>query len=81
MRASAAAGLPRRISTHPLRHRYMSRLIMAGVPLPMIQELVGHSTLTSLLRVYSHVLANEPTAPLVPLLEDILDFFNEGRNL
>jgi integrase len=79
-RASEAAGLESTVGNHDLRHRYMSRLIMADVPFPMIQKLVGHSNLTSLLRVYAHVLPNEPPDPLRPLREDIVRFFDEGRN-
>jgi site-specific recombinase XerC len=79
-RASHAAGLRSTVGNHDLRHRYISRLIMANVPFPMIQLIVGHSNLTSLLRVYAHVLPNEPPEPLEPLREDLVRFFNEGRN-
>ncbi|MGE3413589.1 MAG: tyrosine-type recombinase/integrase [Dehalococcoidia bacterium] len=81
MRASSAAGLPSTIGPHDLRHRYISRLIAANIPPPMIQKVVGHSNLTSLERVYAHVLPNEPTAPLELLRDDVVRFFDEGRNL
>jgi len=45
---------------HDLRHRYISLLVMAGVPLPVVREVVGHSRASVTRDVYSHVLLDEP---------------------
>jgi integrase len=47
-RAVGRAGLSReqgRITWHDLRHTYGSHLAMRGVPLKVIQELMGHATI------------------------------------
>ncbi len=52
-RACKAAGL-RHISWHVLRHTFASHLIMRGAPIRVVQELLGHSTITMTMR-YSHL--------------------------
>lgn len=47
------AGL-RRISWHVLRHTFASHLAMKGVPLNVVQTLLGHSTIVMTMR-YAHV--------------------------
>jgi len=51
-------------SPHDLRHRYISRLVLAGVPLPKVREVAGHSRASVTLDVYSHVLLDEAEADL-----------------
>ncbi|MFB1484200.1 tyrosine-type recombinase/integrase [Corallococcus sp. RDP092CA] len=56
-RALRAAGITRevgRIGWHDLRHTYGSHLAMKGVPLRVIQELMGHATL-SMTERYAHL--------------------------
>ncbi len=48
------AGLPR-IRIHDLRHSFASQLAIAGVPIKVIQELLGHQSMTMTLR-YAHLL-------------------------
>lgn len=48
------AGLPTTIRFHDLRHTYITWAVQRGVPLPVLQELVGHSTLQMILR-YTHL--------------------------
>jgi len=47
------AGL-RHIGWHTLRHTFASHLAMRGVPLPVIKELMGHSSIMTTMR-YAHV--------------------------
>jgi integrase len=44
----------RKITWHSLRHTFATQLIMHGVPLTVVKELLGHSTITTTMR-YSHV--------------------------
>ncbi len=52
-RACKQAGL-RRIGWHKLRHTFASHLAMRGVPLKVIQELLGHATIEMTMR-YAHL--------------------------
>ncbi|NPV44790.1 MAG: site-specific integrase, partial [Firmicutes bacterium] len=49
------AGLPTDIRLHDLRHTYATLLLKRGVPAKIVQELLGHSTITITLDLYSHV--------------------------
>jgi len=53
VRACRKAGL-REIGWHVLRHTFASHLAMKGAPLKVVQELMGHSSMTMTLR-YSHL--------------------------
>lgn len=44
-----------RIRFHDLRHTYASIMLEAGVPAKVTQELLGHSTITTTLDIYTHV--------------------------
>lgn len=44
-RAAARAGIERRVHPHMFRHAYAVELMLEGVPVPMIQRLLGHSSL------------------------------------
>jgi integrase len=54
-RALAAAGLPR-VRTHDLRHTAATYLLSQGVHPRVVQDLLGHSTITLTMDTYSHVL-------------------------
>ncbi|MEM1141439.1 MAG: tyrosine-type recombinase/integrase [Pseudomonadota bacterium] len=52
-RASKAAGLPR-VTLHVLRHSFASQLAMKGVPIAVIQQLLGHTDIKVTMR-YAHL--------------------------
>jgi integrase len=76
-RACKLAGIPA-YSPHDLRHRYISLLVMAGVPLPVVRNVVGHSRASVTLDVYSHALLDEPREVLAERRELVLE--REERN-
>ncbi len=69
-RACVAAGVPD-FSPHDVRHRWISRLVLAGVPISRVRALAGHSKASVTLDVYSHVLMDEPAHELAELREVI----------
>jgi integrase len=56
VRIQNAAG-PRKIRIHDIRHSFASQLVMAGQPLRVVQELLGHSTI-QMTEIYSHLSPN-----------------------
>lgn len=62
-RACKFAGVPT-VSPHDIRHRYISLLVMAGTPITIVQEVVGHSKASMTLDTYSHTMIDETTEAL-----------------
>lgn len=50
------AGLPRGTRFHDLRHTCATLLLCEGVHPKLVQELLGHATISITLDIYSHVL-------------------------
>jgi integrase len=48
-----------RASLHTLRHSYGSQLLSAGVPLPVVSEMLGHADVYTTAKIYSHSLESD----------------------
>jgi integrase/recombinase XerD len=72
LRACEALGFETVFGPHDLRHRYISRLVLANVNMRIVQEVAGHRNLTSIQRTYSHVLLDEPAESLLELHEAVM---------
>jgi site-specific recombinase XerD len=64
-RIGPGAGV-RPFTMYTLRHTFASHLVMAGVPLPVVQQLMGHSSVTMTMR-YAHLAPSAMTAAVQAL--------------
>jgi integrase len=53
--ACARSGLGGRVRIHDLRHTAASLMIQAGYPPKMLQEIMGHASITTTLDLYGHL--------------------------
>jgi site-specific recombinase XerD len=65
-RAVRASGVGKRAHVHTLRHSYATHLLEAGVPIPLIQEYLGHSSLSTT-ALYTHLTRELRAAALDPI--------------
>jgi integrase len=57
--ARRRAGLSDRFRVHDLRHSAASLMIQAGYPPKMLQEIMGHASITTTLDLYGHLYPGE----------------------
>lgn len=57
--ARSRAGLSERFRIHDLRHTAASLMIQAGYPPKMLQEIMGHASITTTLDLYGHLFPGE----------------------
>ena len=53
--ARSRAGISNQLRVHDLRHTAASLMIQAGYPPKMLQEIMGHASITTTLDLYSHL--------------------------
>lgn len=58
-RKGVKAGVEKRVHPHGLRHSMSYELMMEGVPVPIIQKQLGHSSLSSTQRYLDHIAPKE----------------------
>jgi site-specific recombinase XerD len=58
-RLAAKVGMERRVHPHGLRHTLAFELMMEGVPVPIIQRMLGHATLATTQRYLDHIAPKE----------------------
>ena len=56
---SRRLGLPKGASLHSLRHSHGSHLVADKMPLPVVSERLGHSSIRTTVDVYTHALRGQ----------------------
>ena len=64
--ASAAAQLVKPVSVHTLRHRFATHLLQSGTDIGTVQELLGHSDVSTTM-IFTHVIKASTGGTASPL--------------
>ncbi len=48
------------MTPHQLRHTYITKLILAGVNIKVVQYLAGHENVEITLNIYTHLMQHRP---------------------
>jgi integrase len=54
-RLAKRAGIEKRVHPHGLRHTHSAELMLEGVPVPIIQRALGHTSLATTDRYLRHI--------------------------
>jgi integrase/recombinase XerD len=73
--AAFKARIDKRVSPHTLRHSFATHLMESGVPLPVIQQLLGHTSIKTTM-IYLHV--GEPMVDRTQSPLDVHDLMEAG---
>jgi site-specific recombinase XerD len=68
--AAMRASISKNVTPHTLRHSFATHLMESGVALPVIQQLLGHTSIKTTM-IYLHV--SEPLADSTPSPLDIIN--------
>ena len=55
VRVAGKVGIEKRVHPHGLRHTHSFELMMEGVPVPVIQQQLGHASLATTDRYLRHI--------------------------
>lgn len=73
-RAASRAEIPKRVTTHTLRHSFATHMLDSGSDLRTLQDLMGHKDIKTT-QVYLHLVAKREDAVVSPL--DLMDGLGE----